>query len=197
MRLKIGIVGALAVVLVLALAGPAFAPPTVTTISGNAYSPQVRSVPPIASLAWQNNDAVEHTATANKPFRVFDTGPIPAHLSSGSVSPAGPGKYPYHCTDHPNMTGTVDIYPYVLGPKTVNSDATIDFSWADAPKGMDRQVQLRREGGKWKTIYRGRTLNEIVRQFSTAGNYQVRGRMIIRKTDTNSKWSSAYTFTIT
>lgn len=188
----------LTAVLVLGLAGPAFAPPLVNTISGNAYDPLVWKVTANYYLSWKNDDAVPHTATADGPFKVFDTGDItPGGGYSAYVYPAGPSKFPYHCKHHAGMTGTLDLRPSVTGTLTPGSDVTIAFAYGGAPpKGMKRQVQLRSGGGDWETIYQGRDNHKIILQFDTVDDYQVRGRMSIRRTGEHTRWSSRTGFVI-
>jgi plastocyanin len=56
-----------------------------------------------------NNDSVPHTLTDKKNHK-FDTGPIPGGGGTGSFSaPSTSGKYPFGCTIHPQMAGTLTV----------------------------------------------------------------------------------------
>jgi plastocyanin len=71
----------------------AFAPAEVTAAVGE-------------TIAWTNADSAPHTATLDDDS--CDTGNIAQGASAGLVFDA-PGTYPYHCSVHPNMTGTITI----------------------------------------------------------------------------------------
>jgi plastocyanin len=58
------------------------------------------------TITWTNADAAPHTVTIDDGS--CDTGNIAQNASAGLVFDA-PGNYPYHCTVHPNMTGTITI----------------------------------------------------------------------------------------
>ena len=71
----------------------AFAPADVTAAVGE-------------TITWTNADSAPHTVTLDDGS--CDTGNIAQGASAGLVFDAA-GSYPYHCTVHPNMTGTITI----------------------------------------------------------------------------------------
>ena len=71
----------------------AFAPGDVTAAVGE-------------TITWTNSDSAPHTATLDD--GACDTGNIAQNASAGLVFDAA-GTYPYHCTIHPNMKGTITI----------------------------------------------------------------------------------------
>lgn len=74
------------------------------TIKGFAFSPSNLPVVAGDTITFSNADTTTHTATA--PDGAFDTGRIePGKAARVTVSAAG--AHQYHCTIHPNMTGTV------------------------------------------------------------------------------------------
>jgi plastocyanin len=78
------------------------------TISNFAFSGQL-SVKAGATVTVVNNDSVAHTLT-DKATHLFDTGNLPAGGGKGTFkAPTKPGKYPFGCTYHPNMTGTLTV----------------------------------------------------------------------------------------
>ncbi len=54
-----------------------------------------------------NEDQVAHTLTATKGG--FDTGDIPAGQSKSITAPNTPGSYPYICSIHQYMAGTLVV----------------------------------------------------------------------------------------
>jgi plastocyanin len=63
------------------------------------------SVSPGAKVAVHNMDGLAHTVTADG--GAFDS-PAPAGDSS-FTAPTAPGSYPFHCTIHPEMHGTLVV----------------------------------------------------------------------------------------
>jgi plastocyanin len=56
-----------------------------------------------------NDDSVAHTLTDKKTHK-FDTGSISGGGGTGSfTAPSTPGTYPFGCTIHPEMAGTLTV----------------------------------------------------------------------------------------
>ena len=75
------------------------------SIQNTAYNPASTTVSTGSSVTWTNNDAFAHTVT-------FDSGPDCGNLAGGATKTATfsqAGTYPYHCTIHSNMKGTVVV----------------------------------------------------------------------------------------
>ncbi len=78
-------------------------------IQNFAFSPATLTVKAGTTVTWTNNDGTQHTVTP-------DAG-APAGFGSGGLSPGtsysftftGPGTYPYHCSIHQSMKGTVVV----------------------------------------------------------------------------------------
>src|ERR687898_2333231 len=81
--------------------------------SGAGYEPPEVTVSPGATVVWDNQDNALHTATSGQsptPDGKFDTGLVRANQQSKPVTmPTEPGEYPYFCTLHPFLTGTVVV----------------------------------------------------------------------------------------
>jgi plastocyanin len=83
--------------------------PGAITIKSFAFSPGEMTVKEGTTVTWTNLDGVGHTV-------VSDAG-APEAISSGPISQGGsfsftftkPGTYPYHCSIHPSMTGSVIV----------------------------------------------------------------------------------------
>jgi plastocyanin len=62
-----------------------------------------------AKVTVVNDDSVAHTLTDKKTHK-FDTGSISGSGGTGTfTAPSAPGKYPFGCTFHPEMAGTLTV----------------------------------------------------------------------------------------
>jgi plastocyanin len=77
-------------------------------ISNMAFSPATYTVKAGITVTWTNNDNMIHTVTANDSS--FSSGNIPAGGNYSRTFTAA-GTYPYHCTIHPGMKGTIVVTP--------------------------------------------------------------------------------------
>jgi plastocyanin len=55
-----------------------------------------------------NKDSTAHTLT-DKATHLFDTGAIAGDGTGSFVAPMKPGKYPFGCTLHPEMSGVLTV----------------------------------------------------------------------------------------
>lgn len=77
------------------------------SIMNLSFSPSNTTVKKGTQVTWTNNDSTAHTVTADS-----GTGP-----SSGTLQPGGKysftfndvGTFKYHCSIHPDMTGSVTV----------------------------------------------------------------------------------------
>lgn len=73
-----------------------------------AHSPGTLTVEAGATVTVTNNDSASHTVTADDDSS-FDTGLIAQGETVTFTAPTEPGEYSYHCTPHPDMTGTLIV----------------------------------------------------------------------------------------
>jgi plastocyanin len=73
----------------------------------NSYSPNPATVAVGQKVAWHNADNMTHTATGNG--GQFNTGDIAPGKTSAIVTFSTAGTINYHCSLHPDMTGTLTI----------------------------------------------------------------------------------------
>jgi plastocyanin len=71
-----------------------------------AYDPDPVTIEEGGKVIWQNEDSAPHTATADDGS--FDTGTL-AEGKRGSETFKEAGSYPYICSIHPYMKGTVEV----------------------------------------------------------------------------------------
>jgi plastocyanin len=77
-----------------------------STLTTTAYNPNPINIARGSTVTWVNNDTTTHTSTS-------DTG----LWNSGNLAPGAnftmtfqnAGSFPYHCTQHANMIGTVVV----------------------------------------------------------------------------------------
>jgi len=90
--------------------------PGASTLTTDAYSPNPIQVSVGTTVTWTNNDSQPHTVTSGsngQPDNKFNSSPNftpllnPGQTFSFTFTEAG--NYPYFCSLHPNMVGTVSV----------------------------------------------------------------------------------------
>ena len=84
--------------------GAGSAAATITIKSFSFTTPD--SVSPGATIKVDNEDGTEHTVTSDT-GNAFDDAASPG--TSTFTAPTKPGSYPFHCTIHPSMHGTLVV----------------------------------------------------------------------------------------
>lgn len=116
-----------------------FVPPNVTILAGD-------------TVTWTNSDGFDHDVAAVGGGG-FDSGHVsPRQRFSWTFQTAG--HYPYRCTIHPFMAGTVDVYAFSLrgpdGPIAAGSPVTLR---GIAPSGTPAvRIEARRADGTWAPV---------------------------------------------
>jgi plastocyanin len=90
-------------------AGPPVPPVANTTIviKNFAFQPVPLIVAPGSKVMVVNEDQAPHTVTADD--KSFDTGTLSGGSSGQFTAPSKPGNYPYICTIHQYMMGTLVV----------------------------------------------------------------------------------------
>ena len=78
---------------------------TITAFSPNPFTMALATNG--GKVTWVNSDGVEHDLESDSPLFDFDLSPG----ATGSATFTAAGTYPYHCSIHPNMVGTIVITP--------------------------------------------------------------------------------------
>jgi plastocyanin len=130
-RRSVGLV--MATGLLASMAAPAvFAADTAIDIADFAF-PATTTVNAGDTVTWSNTSGVVHTATADDGS--FDTGSI-SDGASGSVTFDEAGTFPYHCTIHASMTGSIVVAAATGGGgPTVTPAPTDTAPPPDPPRG--------------------------------------------------------------
>src|SRR5215203_5307103 len=105
---RLSYVAALALEVTLALASAAGAQGQTMTVSIEDFffSPANMTVAPGTTVMWVNNGQAPHTSTADD--GAWDSGTLqPGESFSFTFDQAG--TYTYHCSIHPDMTGTITV----------------------------------------------------------------------------------------
>jgi plastocyanin len=89
------------------IAGTALAADHAVAISGFSFSPANLTVAVGDTVTWTNSDAQGHTATADDAS--WDSGSIGGSGGTQTVTFSTAGSFPYHCSVHPEMTGTITV----------------------------------------------------------------------------------------
>ncbi|MDH6153708.1 MULTISPECIES: cupredoxin domain-containing protein [Paraburkholderia] len=92
----------------LASAGNVLAAPEtyVVAVEDMRFSPATLKVKRGDRIVWINKDLFPHTVTADN--RAFDSGSLPANASWSYVTGRA-GTYPYGCSFHPTMHGSLTV----------------------------------------------------------------------------------------
>jgi plastocyanin len=187
-------------VLVLGLALPAEAATfSISIVSRTAgFDPAVASHAQGTTFAWTNSDpAVTHTSTQDSPLALWATGSISPGVTK-SVTVASAGAYPYHCSIHPTMTGTVRV-PVKVAPASGSTTTTFTVTMAttDATGNFVYDVQMRVGTGAWTNYKTGVTAKSVTFTSATTGSFSFRSRL--RNTsvaNATSGWSPRKTITV-
>ncbi|MDD5171758.1 MAG: cupredoxin domain-containing protein [Candidatus ainarchaeum sp.] len=75
-------------------------------ISGYAFQPADLTVKQGTTVTWVNDDSVPHHLKMNG---VFESSTLSNGQSYTHTFTEAPGSYPYSCTIHPSMQGTVTV----------------------------------------------------------------------------------------
>ena len=83
---------------------------TITIVGDNgnlSFSPNPGVVPVGKTVAWRNADSTTHDPTADGGS--FAVGPIAPGSTSSPVMMTTAGSFPYHCSIHPTMVGSLTV----------------------------------------------------------------------------------------
>jgi Copper binding proteins, plastocyanin/azurin family len=82
-------------------------PPGAFTLGNRAFSPATLDIAVGTTVTWTNTDSIAHTSTGDG--NAWDSGSIAARGQFSRLF-GTTGTFPYHCTIHPGMVGTVTVH---------------------------------------------------------------------------------------
>jgi len=145
---------------------------------------------------WTNNDSITHTTTQNGPLSLWNSGNL-AGGDSFSKAIDFAGSYPYHCSIHTSMTGTVKVPVQVIPPSgSVGTAFRVTVAAVAAPSGFVYDIQRRKGSGDWTAWKTGITSKSATFRPKASGIWSFRSRL--RKTSNGAKsgWSPARSISV-
>jgi plastocyanin len=85
---------------------PTTASSDIINIVNFSFTPSTLTAPVGTTVTWKNNDGTTHTVTSNT--GVFDSGDL-SPQATFSHTFNNSGTFPYHCSIHTYMTGTIIV----------------------------------------------------------------------------------------
>jgi plastocyanin len=149
---RLSYVAALALVATLALAPSAGAQGQTMTVSIEDFffSPANMTVAPGTTVTWVNNGQAPHTSTADD--GTWDSGTLqPGKSYSFTFDQAG--TYTYHCTIHPNMTGTITVGGGASASPTASATASPTAASAMATSAAGKPLPSTGGGDVWVALW--------------------------------------------
>jgi plastocyanin len=144
-----------------------------------AFVPSVKSVAQGGLIAWDFCTTTGHNVVDATPMDLFDSGSGVLGDPPFEFTYIAAGKYPYVCTFHTGMAGTIKV-KMDAQPETGLPTTTFVLTWAStsAPTGFVYDVQIRRPGaGHWRSWMRGvRLPGHAFRPDRGTGPYRFRSR---------------------
>ncbi len=161
-----------------------------------SYTPdQVKAVQG-AVICWSFSGPSNHSVTDSTGMGLFDSGQLGP---GGSFSHAfdSAGTYPYHCTVHAAMKGSVEI-PVNITPRTGGLHRTFTVAWSTVQPAPNVvfDVQLRSPGRHWRSWEKGVTAvsGDFLPRF--LGRYSFRARMRDATTGKHTGYSPVETIRV-
>src|SRR5215510_1380514 len=114
----------------LTIAGSARSATQDVSIVGFAFQPPSFSINTGDSVRWTEMDGAFHTSTSDT--AIWDSGPLPFQ-GQFTFTFTGAGNYPYHCTPHPFMTGSITVQSSSNQPPTVSITSPTNGASFTAP----------------------------------------------------------------
>lgn len=176
--------GAAALLAALAVAPSAVGGASTITASGTSFTPANTTVGQGTTVTWSFSG--RHSTTSNQGFWNSKV------RSSGSFAEGMPsaGRFPYHCTIHSTMKGSVAVPLKASG--SAGSGWTLRWSASSSISGRAFDVQFRRQGTTaWQSFRTNTTTATGLFNPSRSATYQLRARTTntAASPDKESGWS--------
>jgi plastocyanin len=152
--------------------------------AGTSFSPANIRVSQGTTVSWTFTGS--HSTTSNQSF--WNSGVTSAPFNQDLPSA---GKFPYHCTVHAGMKGSIAVPLKASG--SAGSGWTLRWSQSPVSEGRAFDVQFRRQGTTaWQSFKTDTTTASALFNRSRAGTYQLRARTTNTAADPakESGWSA-------
>jgi plastocyanin len=198
---------ALAVGLALLLQSAALAAIVPVSIVDNAFNPATVKPKQGDSVQWTNTGNNNHTTTSNGCTGTGTQGvglwcsPVLSDNQQFSQVFNVSAKYPYFCTIHPSMTGTVQVNMKAQ-PKNGGLGTQFNIIWAktNIPAGFNADIQIKRPGStqfvNWMIDRTGTQVSAMFTPDAGTGVYQFKSRLQNSATAGASSFSKAVSITV-
>lgn len=139
------------------------------------------------TMEWTNSGHVSegHTATSNLKgpgagTHYFDTGVLMPNSSSSPFTLSNAGTFPYHCSIHTFMHGSVSV-PVMVSARNGTTGTVFTVTWAGVagvPMGFNADAQVKKPGSsKFVTFAKDQTTNSGPYTPTKPGIYEFRARL--------------------
>jgi plastocyanin len=165
----------LVVIALLLTATPAQAATQTVTMSNNFFSPSPKTVNRGDKVMWTNTAGFDaHTSTGLTPLGLWSSGSVaPNKTFTTPVALIAAGTYPYKCTIHFGMNGTIKV-PL----SAVKAGRKITLTLASAPSGATHKFVVQKKSGSSAFATLGAvTTTTYVFNAPSAGTYQFRSAL--------------------
>jgi hypothetical protein len=163
-----------------------------------AFDPASPSITRGARVTWRFDGPSSHTATDATGMTLYNSGSRAAGTTFAFTFTSA-GRYPYRCTIHSGMTGTISV-PITASPSSGTTATTFTLTWSSAPPpaAFVYDVQVRRPGSNafvaWKT---GVTAaSSTFAPDAGPGTYRFRSRVRRVSNGKASTWAVAAVITV-
>lgn len=152
--------------------------PLVSMTSSDTFDPKDHTIIATQETGWHNSDTEDHSVTVNDSVPgSFD------HVVHPSISLTtdffdAVGTYPYHCTFHKKMVGTIGTEIYV-DSGTKPKGQPFALTWASDPGGgiLNYDIQVKGPGDdRFHTLFKDQSAESGEFAPTKRGVYKLRGR---------------------
>jgi plastocyanin len=181
--------------LVLLASSSVSAATTTVTVSNTGFTAVAPKIKIGNSVKWKNTSTRRHSPTPTVNWS-FSGVSVAAGTTSVLVTPTQTGSFPYFCSLHPTMKGTIKV-PMRVSPLagTTATYFTLTLGTVTAPGVLVHQVEVRRNGGAWVLRHTGNQAS-VNLLFTTVGTWQIRTRLRYQLGGATSGWSPMATIEV-
>jgi plastocyanin len=185
------------VALILMLLSTSSASATTATVKmvNYGFTPMVQKVALGNSVKWKNASTKKHSATPTVNWS-WGSVTVAAGATSNAVAPTQAGTFPYFCSFHPTMKGTIKV-PMKVSPLAGNTATyfMLTLGTVKAPGVLVHQVEVRQNGGPWQL--RATTAEPTISIFfPTVGTWDLHTRLKYQLGGATSEWSPIVTIQV-